>query len=132
MEWCNKRELNLWATENKVVYQISSSWYYLTASGDPFFYDLFIEGLHSQNGMIVASAAQGLAKLRDARAIEPLIATGRHAAGEALFAIGESLLYFPDPQAQAGAEEILNSMNENVEALRQQIKEKGFKILFQW
>ncbi len=133
LEWCQKRRLMPWATLKKVTYEISMPWYYLAASGDPSFYDLFIEGLHSHNLMIVGDAARGLAKLQDPRAIEPLIAAGRHTPGEGLAGIRESLLYFSDPRAQAVAEELFTPTEKRLlELKRQKAKEKGVKGLFQW
>jgi len=134
LEWCKKRSLEPWATLKKVVYEVSNPWYYLAASGDPAFYDLFIEGLHSHNLMIVGTAAQGLAKLQDPRAIEPLIEAGRRTPGVGRGGIRKSLLYFSDPRAQAAAEEFyaLTNSKKLMDLHRQEAKEKGAKGLFQW
>jgi HEAT repeat protein len=133
LEWCKKKELNPVTILEKAYYEIPNPWYFLAASGDPAFYDLFIEGLHSHNRMIAGTAAQGLAKLQDVRAIEPLIAAGRQSLAEARFGIGESLLYFSDPKAQAAAEEFINTTDKTLlETLRRESKEKGVKGLFQW
>lgn len=133
LEWCQKHDLMPWATLKRVQYKVPIPWYYLASSGDPSFYDLFIEGLHSHNLMIVAMAARGLAKLQVPRAIEPLISAGRHTPGEGLAGIRESLLYFSDPKAQAAAEELYNPKEKRLlELERQQAKEKGVKGLFQW
>ncbi len=131
LEWCKKRGLMPWATLKQQYYEVPVPWYYVAAAGDPEFYDLLIEGLHSRNLMIVATVAKGLAKLQDAKAIEPLIATGQHTVGEARFGIGESLLYFSDPRAQVAADEFISD-KKLLELKRQQAKERGVKSLFQW
>lgn len=133
LKWCEKRGLMPWATFRKVAYEVPTPWYYVAASGDPVFYDLLMQGLRSHNLMIVVWAAEGLAKLQDPRSIEPLIAAGRHAVGEARYGIGKSLLYFSDPRAQAAAEEFYASrQKELLELERKDAKEKGVKGLFQW
>lgn len=133
LEWCQKRGLPPWETLKKVYYEISNPWYYLAASGEPSFYDLFIEGLHSHNLMIAGAAAEGLAKLQDPRAIEPLITAGRHTPGEGRGGIRTALLYFSDPRAQAAAEEFFTPTEKRLlELKRQKAKEEGVKGLFQW
>lgn len=82
--------------------------------------------------MIAATAAKGLARLQDPRAIDELIATGRRVPGEARYGIAEALLYFSDPRAQAAAEEFAAVVEDKkvVEFMRAQAKAKGVKGLF--
>jgi hypothetical protein len=62
-----------------------------------------------------------------------LIATGRAAPAEARGGISEALLFFPDPRAQAAAEEILPDKEKHmVEVWRRDIKTRGLKALFPW
>jgi hypothetical protein len=133
LEWCKKKNLEPNHAQYEAYYVTPEPWYNLAAAGDPRAYDLLIQGLHSHNLMIVVDAANGLAKLQDSRAIPELITMGRQLPGEARYGIGESLLYFSDTKAQASADEFITSINkEMLEPLRQYIKEKGFKLLFQW
>jgi hypothetical protein len=133
LEWCQKHGSMPWATLKILRYEIPGPWYYLASSGDPSFYDLLTQGLHAHNLMIAAWAAEGLAKLQDPRAIEPLIAAGRSTPGEGRAGIREALLYFSDPKAQAAAEQLYNPKEKKLlELERQKAKEKGVKGLFQW
>ncbi len=83
--------------------------------------------------MIAAMSAKGLAKLQDTRAIDQLIATGRHAPAEAGVAIAQSLIYFADPKAQAAAEELMPEKEKNlVGVFRSEMKKNGLRALFEW
>lgn len=134
LEWCKTRGLMPWATLKKASYETPGPWLFLAASGDPNFYGLFMEGLHSHNLMIVAMAALGLAKLQDPRAIDILIKTGHQTVGEARIGIGQALLCFSEPRAQAAAEEFFGDDKKLFEMERQLVKEKGIKGLgmFNW
>ena len=132
-EWCEKHNLPFWDMYRVSYYEITGAWYFLAAAGDPRTYDLLVKGLHSPNPMIAAMAAHGLAKLQDPRAIEELIATGRKVPVEARGGIAEALLFFPDPKAQAAANEILPDKEKNLlEVWRRDIKARGLKVLFPW
>lgn len=132
-DWCKAHGVGFWSMEKIYFYQIPVAWYFLGAAADPRSYDLLISGLHSQNLMIVSWAATGLAKLQDPRAIPELIAVGREATGQALSGIVQSLLYFPDPKAQAAAEELLPQKQKNLlDVYRTEKKQSGIKGLFGW
>lgn len=131
LDWCEKNQREPNQASYDAYYVISDPWYYLAAAGDPRAYDLLIQGLRSHNLMIVAEAAQGLAKLQDARAIPELIAIGRQVPGEARLGIAWSLLYFADPKAQLAAEELATDKGL-LHLYRDIVKEKGVKALFPW
>ena len=131
LEWCRKHGVSPNEARSYAYYEIPNPWYYLAAAGDPRAYDLLIEGLHSHNLMIAGTAAQGLAKLQDPRAIPELIATGRGVPGEARFASGQALLYFSDPRAQAAANELITDKNL-LERERHEAQTKGVKGLFHY
>jgi len=132
LKWCMKRHLNLNNSRYAAYYEIPDGWYDLAAARDPRAYDLLIEGLHSHNLMIAATAAKGLARLQDPRAIDELIATGRRVPGEARYGIAEALLYFSDPKAQAAAEELSDVLEDKklFGYKRAEAKAKGVKGLF--
>ena len=133
VEWVKNNRLPFWDAYNVSVYEIPSAWYELSAAGDPRTYDLLIKGLHSPNLMIAGTAAGGLAKLQDARAIDELIATGRQMRGEPRLIVARSLLFFPDPKAHAAAEELTPEEEKNwLELQRQDIKARGMRVLFPW
>jgi HEAT repeat protein len=133
LQWCKKQELSPITIRKRSYYEMPVPWYFLASSGDPAFYELLIEGLHSHNLMIVGLAAKGLAKLQDVRAVDPLIAAGKQTSFEARFAIGRSLLYFSCLKAQAAAEEFINATDKNLlELVRRKAREEGVKGLFQW
>ena len=134
LEWCIKQRLNPQDARITAYYEIPAPWYDLGAARDPRAYGLLVQGLHSHNLMIAAVAAKGLAALQDPKAIDELISTGRRVPGEARGAIAESLLYFPQPKAQAAAEELSDVWaDRNVwEVVKQDAKTKGIKGLFGW
>jgi PBS lyase HEAT-like repeat len=133
IEWCDKHQLPFWDMYRVSYYELPAAWYFLAAAGDPRSYDLLISGLHSFNLMIVATAARGLAKLQDPRAVDELIATGSHVPGEALLGIAQSLIYFSAPKAQMAAEKLTSEKEKRVlEAYRQDMNARGLKALFPW
>jgi len=129
--WCEKHELPFWEMYNIPVYELPNAWYYLGAAGDPRAYDLLVKGLRSFNLMIAGTAAQGLAKLQDPRAINELIAIGGQLKGEPRILVAESLLFFNDPKAQAAADELMPRKGL-LEIQRRDIKTRGMKVLFPW
>jgi hypothetical protein len=134
-EWCKTHNVGFWDMNDVESYEIPIAWYYLAAAGDPRAYDLLTEGLHSQNLMIVANAAKGLAKIQDSRAIDELIAAGRQVPAEAGIAIVQSLMYFADPRAQVAAEELLPEKEKKMNTLelfRSDMKKNGMRALFEW
>lgn len=112
-------------------YEIAKPWYDLAAASDSRAYDLLIDGIHSHNLMIASVAAKGLARLQDPRAIDELIATGRHAGSEARYSIGVSLLYFSDPKAQAAAEELIKDKN-HLAIEHKEMQTRGLQGLFSY
>ena len=132
LEWCMKRHLNLNNARYAAYYEIPDGWYDLAAARDPRAYNLLVQGLHSHNLMIAVDAAKGLARLQDPRAVDELIATGRRVPGEARYGIAVALLYFPDPKAQAAAEELSDVLDDKhlFELMREEAKKKGVKGLF--
>jgi hypothetical protein len=131
LKWCRKHNAHPMNVRYAEYYEVPSPWYYLAASGDSRNYDLLVQGLHSQNLMIVGAAAQGLAKLQRPQAIDVLIVTGRSVPGEARYAIAQSLLYFSDARAQAAAEELMTD-KKMLEIDKHEAQTKGVKGLFQW
>jgi HEAT repeat protein len=132
LEWCIRHELSPQNARYSAYYEIPVPWYYLAAARDPRAYELLIQGLKSHNLMIAGSAARGLARLQDPRAIDKLIAVGRCVPGEARAAIAEALLYFPDLKAQKAADELADIFTDKKtwELLRKDAQDKGVKGLF--
>jgi len=54
--------------------------------------------------VVTSAAAQGPARLQDARAVRPLIEASRRVPAEIGETIGTALVFFNDPDAQAAAE----------------------------
>jgi len=131
VEWVERHGLPFWDAYNVSVYEMSEAWYYLGAAGDPRAYDLLIKGLSSSNLAIAQTAAEGLAKLHDPRAIDELIATGRQMRGESRLIMGRSLLFFADPRAQSAAEELMPD-KKTLDLERREVETKGTKVLFPW
>jgi PBS lyase HEAT-like repeat len=129
LEWCMKHQVHPSEAMHDAYYEIADPWYDLAAASDPRAYDLLIEGIHSQNLMIVGVAAKGLARLQDPRAIDDLIATGRRVGGLGRYSIGLSLLYFSDSRAQTAAEEFIKD-KKKLEQDRKETQTKGVRGLF--
>jgi hypothetical protein len=58
------------------------------------------EALRSQNDLVKAAAAKGLAELHDTKIIPQIITACQNSPREAASVIAESLVYFDDPEAQ--------------------------------
>ncbi len=126
LEWCAQRELEPLSVFESTYYEIPGPWRHLAAASDPRAYQLLIEGLHSTNFVIASYSALGLAKLQDSRAIPEIIAALRRAPLETRFDIAEALLYFPDPRAQAVAEEFIPDKNK-LAIYRSKVKRDGVR-----
>src|SRR5579871_768635 len=124
LKWCKKHHRDPGDAFEEAYYGISQPWYDLGAAGDPRFYSLLVRGIHSQNLMIQAFSALGLAKLQDPRAIDEIIGAVRRAPMETHDGMAKALLYFSDPKAQKAADELFLD-KRYIGALRDQIKEKG-------
>ncbi len=129
VKWCETHHRDVRASFRAAYYEIPLPWYYLAGSGDPRTYDLLLAGLHSKNPMIASSAGRGLAKLRDNKAVDELIAAYHRAPLETRNDFAVDLLYIPDPRAQAAAEKLLNNPAA-VADFRKLIKAKGISALF--
>jgi HEAT repeat protein len=114
-------------------YEMSVPWYYLAPAGDARSYDLLVKGLRSNNLMIVARAAHGLARLQDRRAISELIAAGNDAKGEALWGIIQALTYFDDGDAQSAAEALTPTQQKrSLATFRNDASERGLRAILPW
>ena len=83
--------------------------------------------------MIAAMAAHGLAKLQDPPAVDEMITAGHQTTGEAIWAIAQSLIYFPGPKAQAAADELTPPPQKALlGAFRGEASARGLRALFQW
>lgn len=129
LRWCKEHHQDPASTFEAAYYEIPVPWYYLAASDDARAYPLLVQGLHSHNFMIQVWASWGLAKLQDPRAIDEIISAVRRAPGETHDSIARALLHFPDPKAQAAADNLFVN-KDYLEALRKEIKQKGLKDLF--
>lgn len=129
LDWCKKHHADPSAAHMAQYYEIPVPWYYLAAAGDRRAYDLLVQGLHSHNLMIAAWASWGLAKLQEPKAIDELIGAGHRLPGEARAAIGEALLQFQDPRAQAAADELVAD-KKHLEIARRDAQSKRLKALF--
>lgn len=76
---------------------------FLASTGDPRGIPLLRQRLTSHNPLIQASAAEGLAVLRDNDSVPLIIATCKKVSASERTLLAKSLLYFDDPQAQAYA-----------------------------
>lgn len=124
LAWCQKQgvepetAVNLFSTFMKDVI-------YLADSVDPRAFNILIKAIDSDNYSIVITAARGLARLQDKRAIQPLVERFRRLPPEGMELVVPILLYFNSPEAEAGAEELIKD-KEKLRQLRKSILEHGF------
>jgi hypothetical protein len=132
-DWCQAHNLPFWDVYHIEYYDIPVAWYYLAPAGDRKAYDLLVKGLRSPNLMIAANAAHGLAKLQDPRGLDELIAAGKEATGEAVWAIVQALTYFPDPKAQAAAEALTPEPQKTLlNTFRADVSKRGLRAILPW
>lgn len=79
----------------------------LGESADPRSFSIFIRGLNSPNVLVVTTAALGLARLHDDRAVPAIIAASERLPGEESKLVAKALLYFATPAAQRAAEKLV-------------------------
>lgn len=129
LKWCESHHQYPRSAYEAAYYEIPSPWYHLAAAGDPRAYDLLLAGLHARNPVIASTAARGLAKLGDKRAINEIIAAYHRAPAELRKDFAIDLLYFDDPKAQTSAKELLDDP-ALVDAWKKEIQQSGIKLLF--
>ncbi len=131
-------EFLAWAIQNKVdpgiaagivISQLPHDVMSLAMASDPRAFDLLLQGLESQNHMIVIVAAQGLAKLQDKRAIAPTIRACKRVPAEVADLIAQYLPFFDDPEAQKAAEEFIQN-KAVLDEVRKRAREIGPKGIF--
>ena len=126
LKWCANRKLNAWETFESAYYEVPIPWNFLAQAREPRAHDLLMRGLRSRNIIIVALAAEGLARLQASDALDQVIIAAQRAPLETRSSIGRALLFFPDPKAQAAAEKAFTD-KESLELWRKEIKAKGWK-----
>jgi hypothetical protein len=129
LSWCKKRRIAPDSFAYKALYGPAGEVYSLAASGDPRGFDLLLEALRSDNYVLAAIAAKGLAKIHDSKAIDPLIEACKKAPPDGAEAIAWGLVYFDDPKAQTAAEKFFVHKSA-LDAVRQDAKVQGLKGLF--
>jgi HEAT repeat protein len=86
-----------------VAYELPGDLMFLAETGDQRGLPLLRRAMFSDNYLIQAVAAKGLAKLQDNASVPIIIAACQKAPADAAPAIAEALVYFDDPQAQIAA-----------------------------
>ena len=99
------------------------------AAVEPRAFDLLVDCVLGPNEFLYLPCMQGLARLQDKRAIEPMItAIGRMSVGAADWG-AEYLLYFDDARAQKAAE-LFARDKEHLERWRKKVAEQGLRGLY--
>jgi hypothetical protein len=127
LKWCKARKLDSSETFESAYFVVPGPWLFLASARDPRAHDLLMKGLRSHNPMIVACAAEGLARLQASDALVDIIAVCRRAPLESRYGIARALLFFPDPKAQAAADEAFKGNKAELDLWRKEIKSKGWK-----
>jgi hypothetical protein len=103
------KKLDVWATKHNMsaqdaymvsTLQVPSTILALARHHDVSAIPVLEEALRSQNDLVKAAAAKGLAELHDTKIIPQIITACQNSPREAASVIAESLVYFDDPEAQ--------------------------------
>lgn len=103
LAWAKSRNLDQDAVAMFQFMVLPTPISFLASTGDPRGIPLFRQGLTSQNPLVQAFAAKGLANLRDNDSVPLIIATCKKVSASERTLLARSLLYFDDPQAQTYA-----------------------------
>lgn len=125
LAWCEEHKVE---PETAVKYLVSTfpkDVMYLADSVDPRAFDILLKALDSNNYIVAIAAAKGLARLQDKRAVQPIIKRFKRFPPDGLELVVPILLYFNNPEAEAGAEELIHD-TEKLRRLRKSIAEHGF------
>jgi len=95
----------------------------LAVTNDPRAIPVLRRGLNSPDELIESISAKGLAQLHDTDSIPLIVAACQRAPADAATLIGEALIYYDDPEAQAAAETYLPKAKFG--AIREQIRIYG-------
>lgn len=105
LAWCKEHGM-----EPEQVYlelQPSSGLILLSRTGDPRAFDLFVQGLKSENPATAKLAADGLALIGDERAIPVIVAAVEGSSTEQQMHFANALVFFESAEAHRIAREIL-------------------------
>jgi len=128
LAWCDEHGVEPNETVKLLAFTFPIDVIRLADANDPRAFDTLLAALDSSNNIIAMNAARGLARLRDKRAIQPLIKKLKQFPPDAVALHILVLLYFDDPEAQAGAEELMQD-KEKLRQIRKEIEEHGY-VLF--
>ncbi len=124
LEWAKANQVNPNAAAEVQVYRLPGDVIFLAITGDSRGLTILRKGLVSQNYMIQANSARGLALLRDKDSIPLIIDACERAPSEMASVIALALVFFDDVNAQnSAARFILNK--ELLQELRKLRHEKG-------
>ena len=124
IEWARVHNLSPSDAASDQIYSVPGALILLAKTGDPRGRELLRRGLLSQNYVIQAMAARGLAKLQDKGSIPLIIQACQKAPQEPAEVIAWALVFFDDPQAQSAAEKFIKN-KQGLEGLRKLRVEKG-------
>lgn len=131
LAWCKQKGIDPKSSAFDSLYGPPQEVFFLAASGDPRGYDLLVHAVSSDNYLLAAVAAQGLAKIHDPRAIDPMIEACEKAPPEGAHLIASGLAYFDDSRAQASAEKCFgNVLGTYKDFLEKEVRAKGIKGIF--
>ncbi|MGA9391289.1 MAG: HEAT repeat domain-containing protein [Candidatus Sulfotelmatobacter sp.] len=104
IEWAKAHHIPADVAAQTVAYELPGDLIFLAETGDQRGLPLLRRAMFSDNYLIQAVAAKGLAKLQDNASVPIIIAACQKAPADVAPAIAEALVYFNDAQAQTAAE----------------------------
>lgn len=107
LQWCKTQHCNPSDERSFVKYQLPVPLLHLAAAGDSRSYPILLEGLKSENLMVVYYAALGIAKLGCRDGIGSVLSAARRWRGERRDFIALTLLFFPQEEAKKQARQMI-------------------------
>lgn len=129
IEWCKDRHLDPQVVAQRSVYAYAADVKHLARAEDERAVPILTQGLKSPNYLIVVASAQGLALLKESRALPEILQAVDRVPMDIRRGLALTLLVFDDPVAQATAEKYIGD-RVKVRELRKVLSEKGAEALF--
>lgn len=121
--WCKEKGLDPNETATKAIYEAPSDVMILGLAGTRKAIPIFIDGLKSENDLIVKRSAQGLANLKHRASAKAILAATEKRRGARASLLAETLIYFDDADSAKGFEKNMEN-GALKQAVRKRVKEK--------
>lgn len=129
LAWCKKKGVAPESLTEDSLYGAQQDIRAIAETGDKRAIPWLVKALDSKNPMVVIKAVQGLAKFQHKAALEKILAVCETAPSEVSSAIGQFLVFFKDPKADAAAEKYVTS-KQMLDHRKKQAATEGASAIF--